>query len=773
MEGHHLKNQNMDSEKEEMFTAQRRETSGPAGTVGGADHDRPSASDCKASGGNQPGGQVSDTGKRTLKKTFQKRRSSTSKPEDGVEKEDTNRRRSTSGDNTLEVIVVRDEEGTSQATPKRNKEFEWPTVKRFLNRSSPFIGQSDKKRRRNSLPSPSDKAYKRKECSEALVIQEAIRDIKNISLKLYTLAMDTYPNTQRDIKNAITALRTIAGSFDSAKQWLEDRKYEEIDAMKIDIESQTSPRKIRACNIETQTPPWMANEDGRARVELIEDLPSFLEQEKKEWPEESYTCTKIRIGNPIDSEDSTVKVILIEPTDTNMERSIQKLYRERYQEVKPGTEKFQVLEQNTKIRSGTETKTIKRKIIKINLDGTDNTLWEALCQIREETINDKDVALHHLEGMETVRFRKMIEAVFIKNKNDITIYTTKNRQETQRIKRFNSVVDKAKRHKTEAIILEQKGKKYNEVLNSVKNIVRQNRVGANITDVRETRDGRLLVEVTEGANEIIEKMKENMKEIKIEHKTAANNRKTLHIHALDSTMTREEVHESLVRHLRDEGHESRSLYVGELRPSNRGRQAVTVTTDNETAGRLLQMRVIMGITPCRITERLDFRKCVRCWEAGHEQNECKGKDRRNTCLNCGEEGHLIAKCQSAAACPLCQKKGHKAWTPGCDRFKDAVKQTRNGNNTKDNCDKIEKTNGNKNSENSCDINMETNCDNIRDINMESNCDNSCDKNMESNCDNNLVINGDKKVELNAKPGGQHGNQDGAYLTNEIPTTEPR
>ena len=69
-----------------------------------------------------------------------------------------------------------------------------------------------------------------------------------------------------------------------------------------------------------------------------------------------------------------MQVVLIEPEDPKMEKSIQKQYREKYPELTDLKEDFEVIEQITKIRSQNPDAYTRRKIIKISHDNTDRTL---------------------------------------------------------------------------------------------------------------------------------------------------------------------------------------------------------------------------------------------------------------------------------------------------------------------------------------------------------------------------------------------------------------
>lgn len=64
-------------------------------------------------------------------------------------------------------------------------------------------------------------------------------------------------------------------------------------------------------------------------LEGIETLETWKMVEDKEWNNKLYKNTEITIGNPLKAEEEAVKAVFVEPSDPEMERSIQKLYKEK------------------------------------------------------------------------------------------------------------------------------------------------------------------------------------------------------------------------------------------------------------------------------------------------------------------------------------------------------------------------------------------------------------------------------------------------------------
>lgn len=52
------------------------------------------------------------------------------------------------------------------------------------------------------------------------------------------------------------------------------------------------------------------------------------------WDESLFANVAIQAGNPLNTEDEIGKVVFVGKTDADMSKSIQKLYKERYPELK-------------------------------------------------------------------------------------------------------------------------------------------------------------------------------------------------------------------------------------------------------------------------------------------------------------------------------------------------------------------------------------------------------------------------------------------------------
>ncbi|CAH0563162.1 unnamed protein product [Brassicogethes aeneus] len=72
---------------------------------------------------------------------------------------------------------------------------------------------------------------------------------------------------------------------------------------------------------------------------------------------------------------------MVEPTEKEMAKSIQCLYKERYPELIECTEDYETLERNCTIKS--QNKTITSRIIKILHVGMEEEIWKKLQRLKE------------------------------------------------------------------------------------------------------------------------------------------------------------------------------------------------------------------------------------------------------------------------------------------------------------------------------------------------------------------------------------------------------
>ncbi|ERL84663.1 hypothetical protein D910_02090 [Dendroctonus ponderosae] len=142
------------------------------------------------------------------------------------------------------------------------------------------------------------------------------------------------------------------------KNWLEERKLDSTKKMMHDLDTQTE--KGKAKEIGTQT----GDIDLVSQLEPQCDYHTWKERANKKWDIGLYTNTEVKEGNPIETKDNTTKVLLIfsDKTKSQSQTLIEKLYIEKYPDLKDIQDDFGVLEQQSTIKMKSPGKTIRKKL---------------------------------------------------------------------------------------------------------------------------------------------------------------------------------------------------------------------------------------------------------------------------------------------------------------------------------------------------------------------------------------------------------------------------
>ncbi|CAG9761260.1 unnamed protein product [Ceutorhynchus assimilis] len=297
--------------------------------------------------------------------------------------------------------------------------------------------------------------YKKKESTDYFTLKETIDMITKIGV-------DLQKYMEQNIKKEV---KELTGS----------RK---IDKMTIETDAQTSPEKPDIAASQSEQPTvsedpttgkqplcprcgsyyaWnKTREDTCTSLEGINSYEDWKKVSEKKWDEKLYANTELQLGNLLNSKDSTVKVVLVEPSDAKMENSIQQMFKNRFPELTETDRDFAVLEQSSKWKLSDEIST-RQKIVKIMQGDQERDLWDRLIELREETKNDEWIAMHHIERCSNDRLRKIVETIFHGGKPKVAIYT--NRKQTSQ---------KRDRQSPPALIIAQKGKKYEDIVKTIK-----------------------------------------------------------------------------------------------------------------------------------------------------------------------------------------------------------------------------------------------------------------------------------------------------------------
>jgi len=216
-------------------------------------------------------------------------------------------------------------------------------------------------------------------------------------------------------------------------------------------------------------------------------------------------------------------------------------------------------------------------------------------------------------------------------------------------------------------------------------------LGAQVTGMRKTRDGQLLVELGKGAGSVVAAQKLSSA-IATRLGDAVGGVSQLSQYAvveivdLDAVATKDEVLSALRAAIPgpedDQAAicERQAMQITGLWPTRSGQQIATARMTRAAASSI--SRVPIGWTMCRVRpRRSEPEKCFRCHGFGHQSGNCPGPDLSSNCKRCGELGHELKQClASKDLCVACERAGivryeHKPGSGMCKARKEALKKS--------------------------------------------------------------------------------------------------
>lgn len=509
--------------------------------------------------------------------------------------------------------------------------------------------------KRRKIHDPEERRPRTSDLYRGKDMAATIKKMEASILNLYGL-MRVHTNTKVEIKDGIRHLKRLADELATIKgqQWL--RNMAEEDGAWEDIPQNTMVEQTKV--IKSLPHPV--------------DFDTWTSIKGRKWAKEAFVNTEVKVGNPLDTKDSVVKLVIVEPHDRGMDNSIQRLYRDRYPDLDPTREEMEVLEHLSTVRIGTSTEDKFRKIVKINIDGTEPDLWNKLTEVKKEAATADWIALHHLEAFRTDILQKMAESIFSGSDTKVVIHTTDRRnRETVAPKR-----GKEKPKSTYAFIVDGGGQNFKEALGNVKESLRTCGNGLRIRNLRSTRDGKVMI-ITDRDAETAENIRKAVgscrSDIKVRKVGEIKINDTVYIRGMDALTKKAEVTEALT----NEGIPTSEYILGDLRPARNDTRSITIRVTRESAERLVQLKFIkVGMVRCVVVEHVNVLRCFRCWELGHRAIDCNGPNRRENCLKCGEAGHSVKGCTREEFCPSCGEAGHRVGTSRCSLFRRALSTAR-------------------------------------------------------------------------------------------------
>jgi hypothetical protein len=285
----------------------------------------------------------------------------------------------------------------------------------------------------------------------------------------------------------------------------------------------------------TTKPPTVGSLEG---VKCFEDFEAIA---RLKWEEAVYRNVEVKLGNPLDTPHHTVKCVLVEPKDPEMNLSIQRHFRERFPDVASMEEEYGVLEQRNRKRGpgGSNIETLQR-VVKIHHDGSERSIWGGLQALREDVQEAEEVAIHHVETLSEERLKSLTQAVFHGVDTKVTIFTTPSRRAT------NSKTLKERKRNTLALSVEVGDRSFKDVLRGVRAAVGGKPGCESIQSLRSTKEDKLLIVLgkDETAKDNVVKLLQ-AKNLKVKQVGPRERSEVVHLRGLDELATREEVKEAI------------------------------------------------------------------------------------------------------------------------------------------------------------------------------------------------------------------------------------
>ncbi|KAJ8965282.1 hypothetical protein NQ314_004245 [Rhamnusium bicolor] len=467
------------------------------------------------------------------------------------------------------------------------------------------------------------------------------------------------PNTKREIKELVSKLKkgTEVLGRSSTKEWLEEHKWKQVDVPKYDVDTQTSteyPKTVSKQDANTQTSPEYSQAAGEAELARdirrnmsnIRGMEDMWDIVKERWPIQTYEKTTVIAGSPMNATSEWDLAVCTD--DIDMTKGIARVYKDRYPELTEiGREEgVAYLNNVTKIRSKEGEHTRERNIYKLTVKPTDNasSRMEAIAGV-----------------MMVLKEEMIVELVLREVEINIALYVPRGTNTETTVKQQSVTGSRTNRgqpkREMEAVIVQKsEGVTYADLLKTVKEKVDIDEEQVQVKSVRQTRAGDLLIEVEKGkARQLRDAIANKTKAMQV--RTVNNTQeKTLHIRGIDGVTTVEDVRKAIDAEIGSIG--SAEVRVQPLRPTYGGNQVATVIAVKEVAERLVEKAELrIGWVKCKIQERIELKKCYRCWESGHTAVACKGPDRTKLCLKCGKEGHIAKDCRLEIAYLIVQNVG--------------------------------------------------------------------------------------------------------------------
>ncbi|KAI5739905.1 hypothetical protein M8J77_024851 [Diaphorina citri] len=407
---------------------------------------------------------------------------------------------------------------------------------------------------------------------------------------------------------------------------------------------------------------------GKGNIQLVQELI------EEDWPEDMYTKTVVKVGNPLVPNQLADTVLFLKNKDSkagiiDTAKVIHpKLEEVLNNELIPGETCYVENIANTKKGTGGRKRLYLMGGEKV--EDLVNSIKELVSDLQETESKHFAVAVVEEDRREVIR--KMTEIGFSLLDVKIEFFVPSSPKEKNKksgIQSKDTEVLIIKPSSTSNISYADMTKKLREV---EKNVFPET-MGVNITNVKKYKEDSLMITTKKGGAEILktEIISSHGDQLTI---NIPKEDRTLMIIGIDALAEESDIEYGLMKAL---GVESKTnIEIKSVKLARNGTQMSEITVSAEYSIKLLELKKIkIGWTLCSVEKKFHIPRCYNCLRMGHLAKNCASeKEEGQKCFNCMEQGHTTQNCQNRSFCPQCNKGGHRPDTMACPLFRKRRKQ---------------------------------------------------------------------------------------------------
>lgn len=557
---------------------------------------------------------------------------------------------------------------------KTNKEARTKTNPTTIDLTQAWLGEKKRARQEESfIADESSTKRGKQETTKNNEMDQTIKTMCDQITRVGKMIAEAH-NPKRELKETVQRLVQQTENLKKLKASVEEKEEEQTG--NILEENENLKAKLEKMEQRIEELEKERYQNRPKPIELLEkyereDYNKWKQIADKNWEAKLLANTEIKIGSPLETETSIAKVVIVEPDDLEMEKSIQYMFKSRFPDLTDLDDPVDVLEVTTCSRKKTST----QKVIKLVWNGNEEDMWDKLIALREETKNREEIATHHVKTINTGRLQKMLKAIFQDGPN-VTIYTTKNRDTAEKQTKLEE--KKRKELKSYAIVVSKTEGETNETITKIKKKLHGMNSNKAIKQIRTSKEGKIVISLDkdiQALNDLSVAIESTLGPGSVTKQGEKEDEEIFYIRGLDQTATIDEVMEALIDRVGPI--QSTEIRLSPLRPYGRGNQTITVNISGKYLIKLMEKTEIrVGLVRCRIEKHIELDRCHRCWAFDHKAAECKGEDRRANCFRCGKTGHNAKSCTDEENCLVCMETGHSASSGKCKVYKAAINSVR-------------------------------------------------------------------------------------------------